>query len=116
MGAAGIFLGAILIGGFIAIATGVIAVAGLLQALRGTGLRREPPLTTTSIAARQRAVDARLRARYLARRPPTAAWEGPVSATIEEGRHFMPVPEAPALAAEAADQAFAGPFVDGLAS
>jgi hypothetical protein len=69
MDAAGFFLGVILVGGGIAMATGVIAVVGLLQALRGTGLHRDPPLTATSITARQRAVDARLRARYLQRHP-----------------------------------------------
>ena len=67
MDAAGVFLGAILIGGFIAIATGVIATVGLLQMLRGAGLHHEPPVVATSIIARQRAVDARLRARYVQR-------------------------------------------------
>ena len=67
MDAAGVFLGAILVGGGIAMATGVVAIVGLLQALRGTGLRSDPPLSATSITARQRAVDARLRARYLQR-------------------------------------------------
>ncbi|HET6744408.1 MAG TPA: hypothetical protein VFH90_00980 [Candidatus Limnocylindria bacterium] len=67
MEAAGVFLAAILVGGAIAVTTGVIAVVGLLQALRSTGLHHEPPRSATSITARQRAVDARLRARYLQR-------------------------------------------------
>lgn len=83
MSAAGIFLGAILIGGLIAIATGVIATVGLLQMLRGAGLHHEPPISATSITARQRAVDARLRARYLQRhprsRPPDFAAPEPVN-------------------------------------
>ena len=70
MDAAGVFLGAILLGGAIAIATGVIATVGLLQMLRGAGLHHEPPIAATSIIARQRAVDARLRARYLQRQRP----------------------------------------------
>ena len=70
MDAAGVFLGAILIGGSIAIATGVIATVGLLRMLCGAGLHRKPPSAATSILARQRAVDARLRARYLQRQRP----------------------------------------------
>ena len=64
---AGILLGAILVGSFIAVATGVIAVVGLLQVLRDAGVQAQPPISRASIRARQRDVDARLRARYLSR-------------------------------------------------
>ena len=105
MDAAGVFLGAILVGGGIATATGAIAVVGLLQLLRGTGLHREPPLTATSITTRQRAVDARLRARYLQRHPashprvepelePTDDREVPVSPAPQPGGL---VPERPSF-------------------
>jgi hypothetical protein len=67
---AAILLGAILIGGFIAIGTGLVAIVGVLQLAGGAGLHHEPPLTTSSITARQRQVDARLRARYMERRRP----------------------------------------------
>jgi hypothetical protein len=69
MDLAGILRAAIFIGGFIAAATGVIAVVGVLQLLRGAGIDRMPPISRTSIVAHQREVDARLRARYLQRRP-----------------------------------------------
>jgi hypothetical protein len=71
MPAAGVLLASILVGGAIAIATGVIAFAGILQVLRGAGIHRQPPVAAMSITARQRAIDARLRARYLARHAPT---------------------------------------------
>jgi hypothetical protein len=66
---AAILRAAILIGALIAAATGMIAVAGILQLLRGAGIDRRPPISRTSIVARQREVDARLRERYLQRRP-----------------------------------------------
>jgi hypothetical protein len=67
MDIASILLASILVGGFIAIATGVAAILGMLQIASGGGLRHLPPETSASIIARQRAIDARLRARYLQR-------------------------------------------------
>jgi hypothetical protein len=67
MDLAGILLGAILAGGFIAIGTGIVAIVGLLQVVGAAGIQREPPVASGSITARERAVDARLRARYLER-------------------------------------------------
>ena len=68
MDLAAILRASILIGGFIAAVTGVFAVVGVLQLLKGAGIDRQPPISRSSIIARQRAVDARLRARYLQRR------------------------------------------------
>jgi hypothetical protein len=79
---AGILLGAILVGSFMAVATGVIVVVGLLEVLRGTGVQAQPPISRASIRARQRRVDARLRARYLSR----------ARATIDELQAVEPVP------------------------
>ena len=79
MDLAAILRAAILIGSFIAAATGVIAVAGTLQLLRGAGIDRPPPISQKSIVARQREVDARLRARYLQRRAAPRVDARPVS-------------------------------------
>ena len=109
MDAAGIFLGAILIGGGIAIATGLVAVMGVLQVLRRAGLAHAPPLAAARIIARQQAVDARLRARYLARRAPRPE---PVSVVIPDilaEPTVLPSPSAPT-----ADTTFVGPLADGL--
>jgi hypothetical protein len=69
MDLAGIFRATILIGGFIAVATGGIAAVAILQLLRGAGVDRRPPISRTSIVSRQHAIDARLRARYLQHHP-----------------------------------------------
>jgi hypothetical protein len=100
MDLAGILLASILIGGFIAIGTGAVAIVGVLQVLGGAGLRREPPPASGSITERQRHVDARLRARYLERHrtprgamsmltPPEAAQE------LHEGPAWPPLSPVP---------------------
>ena len=76
MDVGGILLGSILIGGSIAAATGLIAVAGVLQVAGSAGLREPPPMASGSILARQRAVDARLRERYLQRQRRPDPWRG----------------------------------------
>jgi hypothetical protein len=93
MEAAGVFLVAILVGGAIAITTGLIAVVGLLQTMRSTGLQHEPPRSATSITARQRDVDARLRARYLQRQIGSRPQE-------DSTHEPLPAPEPESLAPE----------------
>jgi hypothetical protein len=99
MDIAGILLASILIGGLIAIATGVVAILGMLQMASGGGIRRLPPETSASIVARQRAVDARLRARYLQRQPMARQALASIGASeIEEPDDGQPEQPAAAMA------------------
>lgn len=110
MDIAGILLASILVGGFIAIATGVVAILGMLQLAGGGGIRHLPPETRTSIIARQRDVDARLRARYLQRQvalQQAAATIGPEPEVLTGSQ-----PEEPAVALVPPEQ---GPMIGALA-
>ena len=111
MDIAGILLASILVGGFIAVATGVVAILGMLQLAGGGGIRHLPPETRTSIIARQRDVDARLRARYLQRQvalQQAAATIGPPEPEVLTGSE----PEEPAVALVPPEQ---GPMIGALA-
>jgi hypothetical protein len=115
MDLAAILLTAVLIGGFIAAATAVIAVVGVLQLLRGAGIHREPPISRTSIVMRQREVDARLRARYLQRRQVQAltALPAPEFFPDEGPAATEPVAEpVAAISAEPQPATFIGSFVE----
>ena len=111
MDIAGILLASILVGGLIAIATGVVAILGMLQMASGGGIRHLPPETRTSIIARQRAVDARLRTRYLQRQamlPRAPATIGPLAPELLT----EPQPDEPAAALVPSEQ---GPMIGALA-
>jgi hypothetical protein len=87
MDVGGILLGSILVGGSIAVATGLIAVVGVLQVAGSAGLHEPPPMAS-GILARQRAVDARLRERYMQRQGWPDQWRatpevpGPAAETV----------------------------------
>jgi len=114
MDIAGILLASILVGGFIAIATGVAAILGMLQMAGGGGIRRLPPEASTSIIARQRAVDARLRARYLQRQSMPRQAAASIGAPAVEEPVRQPAEPAPALVPPE-QGTIIGPLVDRLA-
>jgi hypothetical protein len=94
MDLATILLGSILIGGLVAIGTGVVAVAGVLHMLGDGGLQRQPPVTSASITARKREIHASIRARYLARR--LQPWTAVDPADVPEARELHEEPAWPA--------------------
>ena len=64
MSVEGILIDAVLVAGVIATLTGIAVVAGLLRIAGGGGIRRAPAFYMPGVAARDRALRARLRARY----------------------------------------------------
>jgi hypothetical protein len=73
MSAESILMVTVLITGAIGMVTGTLVVVGLLRIARGGGIRQPPAFSMPGVAARDRVLRARLRARYHGRWGPGRA-------------------------------------------